>query len=290
MKNLTLPLVVSLGLAVMACSSSTKSPSGGASAQPPPIDIEESGANEAPANPRVESPIVPTTRESLLDPRYRQLSKALRTSGKVALIQEEAARLLGANPNDAVALNTLALLHLRRDRPRAAKLLLARALEKNEPTAALHNNLGVALLAEGEQEVAIAEFKKALRLDDRHAEASGNLGSIYAKGGDFDRARPLLESSYRANRANIAIANNYALCLRASKDYDGARRIYDEIMKSNSRDVTTLLNYAILLIDYMSRPKDGLDLVFKVKFLETQRKDVLARANALEKKAKSELK
>jgi hypothetical protein len=39
----------------------------------------------------------------------------------------------------------------------------------------------------------------------------------------------------------------------------------------------------------MNKPKDGLNLVYKVKFLETDRKDVLARANALEKKAKSKL-
>jgi len=50
------------------------------------------------------------------------------------------------------------------------------------------------------------------------------------------------------------------------------------------------LNYAILLIDYLNKPKEGLAVVTKVKFLESDRKDVLDRANELEKKARSGIK
>jgi Flp pilus assembly protein TadD len=187
-------------------------------------------------------------------------------------------------------LNALALIHLRRGKPGAAKLLLVRALEKNPAVASLHNNLGVALLDENDQDGAVVQFKQALKLDDHQAEALGNLGSIYARGGDYAKAIALLGPSYKQNKSNIAIANNYALALRSAKDYEGARRVYDDILKQNSKEVTSLLNYAILLIDFMNKPKDGLDLVYKLKFLETDRKDVLTRANALEKKAKSELK
>jgi Flp pilus assembly protein TadD len=227
-----------------------------------------------------------------LDPKYKPLGQALRAGaqGKPGSVQDEASKILGVNPSDPVALNALALVQLKRGKPGAAKLLIQRALEKNPgaESAALRNNFGVALL--DDRDGAIAQFKKALKLDDRHAEALGNLGSIYAQSGDFSKALPLLEGSYKQNRNNLAVANNYALALRAANDLEGARKVYDGILQTNSKDVNATLNYAILLIDYMNKPKDGLDLVYKVKFLETQRKDVLSRANALEKKAKSELK
>jgi hypothetical protein len=45
-----------------------------------------------------------------------------------------------------------------------------------------------------------------------------------------------------------------------------------------------------LLIDYMNKPKDGLVLVNKIKFLENDKKEIISRANTLEKKAKSGIK
>lgn len=284
---------LTLILAYLGACSSTPEKSADAPAEPKITERdEEPQAKPQPqpeATPAPERPSAPAARGRRLDPRYDSLVKAVRQSGKASEIEEEASRLLGADPNDTVALNTLALLHLRGGRPKAAKMLLLRAMEKAPSTAALHNNLGVAYLEDGETEAAILEFKKALQLDERHAEAAGNLGSLYLKGGDIERAFPLLEASYKANRTNAAIANNYALALRSRNELEAARRVYDDILKSHPNDVNTLLNYAILLIDYLNKPKDGLELVFKVKFHETQRKDVLAIANALEKKAKSEL-
>lgn len=284
-------LALALTLAYISACSSTPEKAQVSSPEPQITerDEEPKPTPQVSATPVPERPAAPAVRARKLDSRYDSLVKALRQSGKATEIEEEASRLLGSDQNDTVALNTLALLHLRRGRPKAAKLLLLRALEKGTPTAALHNNLGVAYLDDGDQEAAILEFKKALQLDESHAEALGNLGSIYLKGGDAERAFPMLEKAYKANRGNAAIANNYALALRTRNDFEGARRVYDDLLKAHPNDVNALLNYAILLIDFMNKPKDGLDLVFKVKFHETQRKDVLATANALEKKAKSAL-
>jgi Flp pilus assembly protein TadD len=223
-----------------------------------------------------------------LDKKYRPLAQAIR-SGKSKMITEQAAKILGANSNDPVALNALALVYLKKNQTGAAKMLLTRAFEKNPPSAALHNNLGVALLQEGDETGAISNFKKALKQDPSHREALGNLGSIYMKGGDVTRALPLLEQSYKENKSNSAIANNYAIALRQSGDLAGAGKLYEDLIKANAKDINAHLNYAILLIDFMNKPKDGLTLVYKIKFLETEKKDVLSRANALEKKAKAAL-
>ena len=220
---------------------------------------------------------------------YKALSQAVR-AGNAKGVTDETSRILVANPNDAVALNALALMYVRRAKPGAAKLVHNRALEKNAGVAALYNNLGVILLEEGDVPAATIQFKKALKAESGHIEANGNLGAIYASGGDYEKARPLLETAYKANRTNLAYANNYAISLRVLKDYEGAKRIYEENLKKDARDLPTLLNYAILLIDYMNKPKEGLDVVYKVQFMDSDRKDVQAKVIALEKKAKSEVK
>jgi Flp pilus assembly protein TadD len=216
--------------------------------------------------------------------KYANLSEALRGS-KTLNVQDEAARILVANPEDVVALNALAMWNYRQKKIGAAKLLLARAIEKGQPNASIHNNYGLMLLSEGDELAAAEHFKKALRLDEGHAEANANLGSHYAKGGDWKKALPRLERAWTAGRQDSSIANNYALSLKGEGDHEKARQVFEDAAKRNNKDPILLLNYASLLIETMNRPKEGLPLVYRVKFLETERKDVLNRANVLERKA-----
>lgn len=216
--------------------------------------------------------------------RYSKLSEALRGS-KTLNVQDEAARILVANPDDIVALNALAMWNYRQKKVGAAKLLLSRAIEAGKPNAAVLNNYGLMLLSEGDELAAAEQFKRALRTDESHAEANANLGSHYAKGGDWKKALPRLERAWRAGRQDPPIANNYALALKGEGEHEKARQIFEEATKRNNKDAILLLNYAALLIETMNRPKEGLPLVYRVKFLETERKDVLNRATALERKA-----
>lgn len=216
--------------------------------------------------------------------KYASLSEALRGS-KTLNVQDEAARILVANPDDVVALNALAMWNYRQKKIGAAKLLLARAIEKGQPNASILNNYGLMMLSEGDELAAAENFKKALRLDESHAEANANLGSHYAKGGDWKKALPRLQKAWSAGRQDSAIANNYALALKGEGEHEKARQIFEEASKRNNKDPILLLNYASLLIETMNRPKEGLPLVYRVKFLETDRKDVLNRANVLERKA-----
>lgn len=262
--------------------------------KPSPSAKRNARAQEKP-RPTVALVAEPPRSES--DAKYRALSQALRTTpGSVDLVatavQEEATKILVQNPQDPVALNALAMMHLRRGQTGAAKILIIRALDKNSgpESAALKNNLGVILLEEGDAEAALVEFKKAVQLNDRHPEAAGNLGAMYLQAGSIAKAKILLETAHRGRPGDSSSGNNYAIALRASGDLAGAEKIYADLIKANSRDVNAMLNYAILLVDYMNRPKDGMDLVYKIRFIETERKDVLARANALEMKAKSALK
>lgn len=283
-----------LVLAAMACvlmNSCASAPKDGESETPVAESVEPGKMPETVQGPAPKDMLMDGARnqKGALDPKYQPLAQAVR-AGKAEQITQESSKILTVNPYDATALNTLALFYFRKGRLGAARLLLAKAFEKNPSNASILNNLAIVSLAEGDQAGAIANFKKALRVDDSHPEALGNLGSIYAGGGDFLKATPFLEQSYKANKANSSVANNYAVALRVNKNFDRAKRVYEDLLAQNSRDVNALLNYAILLVNFMNRPKDGLAIVYKVKFLETDRKEVVRKANELEKKAKSEVK
>jgi Tfp pilus assembly protein PilF len=141
------------------------------------------------------------------------------------------------------------------------------------------------LLSEGDELAAAEQFKRALRVDESHAEANANLGAHYAKGGDWKKALPRLERAWSGGRQDSAIANNYALALKSEGEHERSRQIFEDATKRNNKDAILLLNYASLLIETLNRPKEGLPLVYRVKLLETERKDVLNRATALERKA-----
>lgn len=244
--------------------------------------IRDSSAKASGAVPVSESTDKPTTLFNA--ERYHKLSEALRGAAGLN-VQDEAAKILVSDPNDITALNALAMWNYRQKKVGAAKLLLARAIQNGKPNPAVLNNYGLMLLSEGDEIAAAEQFKKALQLNDEHAEANANLGAYYAKGGDWQKAIPRFERAWKSGRQDTAVANDYALALKATGSTDKAKQVFEEAYKRNNKDPILLLNYAALLIETLNRPKDGLALVYRVKFLETERKDVLNRATALERLA-----
>ncbi len=261
----------------MAAEPRVGAPTAGAAPSSGDLDAEE--PSERKDTPAVDGP-APAVNGST----HAALSQALR-SGKSQAVHDEAARLLVARPDDVVTLNALAMWNYKQGKIGAAKLLLARAIEKGAPTAGVLNNYGLMLYAEGDELAAAEQYKKALRLDDRHAEANANLGAHYARGGDWKKALPRLEIAWKAGRVDSAIANNYALALKAEGESEKARRIFEEATQRNNKDPVLLLNYAALLIETLNRPKEGLPLVYRAKFLETDRREILTRATELERRA-----
>ncbi len=277
-------LLAVLAVVVFGCSSQPKAvePKIGAATEGA-LPTSNARRNEEPSV-RKEGKAAETAPVGVVDSKHAALSQALR-SGKTQSVHDEAARVLVAHPDDVITLNALAMWNYKQGKIGAAKLLLARAIEKGEPSAAVLNNYGLMLYAEGDELAAAEQYKKAIRLDERHAEANANLGSHYARGGDWKKALPRLEIAWKAGRMDSAIANNYALALKAEGESEKARRIFEEAAQRNNKDPILLLNYAALLIETLNRPKEGLPLVYRVKFLETDKKEILTRANQLERRA-----
>ncbi len=215
---------------------------------------------------------------------------ALAKSNRLDQIRDEAMKILAGNANDVAALNALSFTYFKKNKLGAARIVLERALEKNPNAPQILTNLAVLDLAENEPGRALVNLKKSYKIDDRNSETLGLIGSIYIQNRDYAKALAPLEQSYKNDKTNIRIANNYAVALTKTKSYEQAQRVYDEIIAQNSRESEILINYASLLVDYLNKPKEGLNLVYKVKFIETERQDIIDLANKLENRAKTALK
>lgn len=216
--------------------------------------------------------------------QYSSLGQALKM-GSGGPVSEEAAKILAKSPLDEKTLNALAMWHWRQGRHGLAGLVLARALERNENSAALLNNLGLIRRSSGDEIGAVLAWRRALKADSGHAEVNANIGGYYARGGDWKKALQHLEKAWSGRVQDAATATNYGLALKAEGQFAKAESIFTSAEKRFPKDPTLLLAYAGLLIENLNKPKEGLQLVIRVKFLETQKKDVLNRADELERRA-----
>lgn len=225
-----------------------------------------------------EQPIVQTSPKAL-----SELSKAFQTKNNKELFAV-AGQILSQNPNDAQALNALALYHIQKGEFGAARLLLERALEKNKDVAGLYNNLGVIDLREDSLESAYLNFKTAYSKDPRNSNVLNNLGSIYIKYLDYGRAEKLIEDAYSLMPDSLSVTNNYAILKRSQGQYDEAARMYKKVLDKDPRNVPTVLNYTILLIEYMKKYDEGERLLNKLEFLESNEPYIRAKMTELNSK------
>jgi tetratricopeptide (TPR) repeat protein len=291
-KTRTAKLLVttSLLLIVVACTNAPKNTSPNKEVDAVSMQIDDTKEENAAGAtlPKSEAVIAAPKAESAKAQasNYAILAK----SNRYDQIKDEAIRNLAVNAADTNALNALALSYYKKNKLGAARIILERALEKNPNFAPTLTNLAIIDLAENEPTHALSNLKKSMKLDDRNPETLALIGSIYLRNKDFAKALLPLEQSYKKDKLNYQLANNYAIALTKNKSYDQAQKVYEEIMVQNSRDPAILLNYANLLVDYLNKPKDALNLVYKAKFIETEKKEIIDLANKIEKKAKSTLK
>ncbi|HRK08862.1 MAG TPA: hypothetical protein PLZ57_13935 [Pseudobdellovibrionaceae bacterium] len=274
LRSLRRGALCALGLTLMSACASSPDSSSSDSAAPKPA--EESSAPAAPKEEIVSRPVESS--------QYAALGQALRM-GSGGPVPEEAAKILTQSPLDEKTLNALAMWHWRQGRHGLAGLILARALERNENSAPLLNNLGLIRKSMGDEIGAILAWRRALKADARHPEVNANMGWYYARGGDWKKALPHLEKAWSGRVQDASTATNYGLALKAEGQFSKADSVFSSAEKRFPKDPGLLLAYAGLLIENLNKPKEGLQLVIRVKFLETQKKDILNRADELERRA-----
>lgn len=220
--------------------------------------------------------------------QYAALNEAIKVQSDDRIYQA-ATQILTQSPNDAKALNALAMYHYKRGRFELCRYLLSKAIGASPKVAELYSNLGIVQLAQNEQREAIKSFRKALEINSDEAVAAANLGAIYVQERDFAKAGIVLETAYRRGVRDARILNNYGITLTAQGKLDRAEEMYKAALKENNNSKEALFNYAILLVDHMQKYQDGLDLINRLKFVGGPA-DSRNRIIALENKAKAGLK
>lgn len=113
---------------------------------------------------------------------------------------------LAADPQSAIAHNSLGSALALRGQFSEAKEHFLKALELNPDHVKAHNNLGVALVRHGQLDEAADAFRTALRIDSGYAEAYYNLGQVLASRGQLDES---IEHFQRAVEIHPAYAKAY---------------------------------------------------------------------------------
>ncbi|MBL7556839.1 MAG: tetratricopeptide repeat protein [Bdellovibrionaceae bacterium] len=266
---------LSISLTLIQCSSKTKNESGStsqAAVESPGTLIEESTTRgkKGGTQPGKSAPItnIATTQKSATtEPSvYAQLNLHTKNQDDDAILKEGSS-LLMKNPNDVKAINSMAMAYYKRGQYPLAKSLLMRALKVEAGAYEVHSNLGVVQLAMGDKNDALKSFKKAIELNPNDYVSASNAGSLYVVEQDFEKAAVVLEIAYSKGYRNAKVLSNYGVALTATGKYEKADKIYREALKENSNSKEALFNHAILLIQFMKKNEEGLEIVKKLKFL-----------------------
>jgi Flp pilus assembly protein TadD len=294
MKKLLLAL--SMLQILSACGSSGKKAAGGTDEGYSPttaggLNFDLSG-EESPASTKAApatKAVVPATTAQAVAPVSQGILVDAIKSGNDEQIYRVSGQLLTQNPNDAKALNAMAMYYFKKGKIPAAKYLLSKATVANPNAGEVFSNIGLIHLANNEPRDAIKAFGKALALNPNDGIAAANAGSIYVIEKDYNKAATVLAVAYNNGIRDAKTLNNYAVALTAVGKFDDANAIYTAAIKEQNNNRELLLNHAILLIDHMNKTKEGLETLNRLKFIGPP-SESRNRIIALENKAKAGVK
>lgn len=117
---------------------------------------------------------------------------ALSDDGQAGPAQQQFARALSIDPNNAPALQNMGILALRQGDAAAAQMHLTRAIELNPRLPLALNTLGVVYARGNDLEQAVASWERAVAIDARQYDALYNIGLVSARAGRTEQARRAL--------------------------------------------------------------------------------------------------
>ena len=201
-------------------------------------------------------------------PLYKSLSVAT-ASQNIEQIKLISLDILQNNPKDVRGLNALAMTYYKKGLYNSAEYLLNKAITAEPKSAASYSNLGLVLLARDAKRDAIESFKRALDYDSDQLAAAENLGALYVSAKQYDKAAEVLSRVSEQSTLSEGSKLNYAVALTGTGQIDQAVSTYERILKNNSTNKQALTNLAIIKIEKQSKFEDGLDLVNRLKFVDT---------------------
>jgi Flp pilus assembly protein TadD len=268
-----------LALSLMLVNCSSKSKNSGSSPEPETAAAGQSGALiedaqaghgkkgvSAPKSQAAVTTVAAPQKGNAEAATYAQLNLQIKNQEDEAILKEGSSILM-KNPNDVKAINAMAMAYYKRGQYPLAKSLLLRALKIEVGAYEVHSNLGVVQLALGDKNEALKSFKKAIELNPNDYVSASNAGSLYVLEQDFEKAAVVLDIAYSKGYRNVKVLSNFGIALTATGKYEKADKIYREALKENSNSKEVLFNHAILLIQFLKKNDEGLEIVKKLKFL-----------------------
>jgi len=177
------------------------------------------------------------------------LGAASRMADDFSLAISSLERVLEFTPNDAPALEQLALAyygraehHCRAGRQAEAVDDYRRSLAVNPNSAKPHNDLATVLYEQGHLDEAAAGFRRALALQPDYPDALYNLGLICHARGEFVEAVDWLQQALRLKPDYPEAENNLGCAWQALGKFDEAMACYERALKLRPGDPTTYNN------------------------------------------------
>ena len=191
---------------------------------------------------------------------FERLSQAIATR-KEHLVLKAVSSILSKDPDNIVAINSLALFYLRANRWSLGALILNRVSSKKSNTSVIMNNLAMVSLKYGSPREAVTYLKKALSSDKYYSIARVNLANIFIQQYDYRNAYAYYKNNYNAvmkkwpsrDQKTIALLNNYGVALTGMKNWASGLFVFKNLINNSSPLAEILLNYAIFLTEKSKR-------------------------------------
>jgi predicted O-linked N-acetylglucosamine transferase (SPINDLY family) len=160
-------------------------------------------------------------------------------AGQYDVARKHLDRILRKQPQNIAALNFVAIIAARVNRPEEAEIFLRRILRFQPDDHEVHNNLGAVLARQGKAIAAEAAYREALRLRPHYPDAGYNLGKLLHQCGRLEEA----ESHYRSAiqlGATASALTGLGLLLKSRRLTDEAEQCFVQAIRANPKEVAAL--------------------------------------------------
>ena len=193
---------------------------------------------------------------------FEALSQAMATKREDSVLKAVSA-ILNKDPNNVLAINSLAFFYLQNNRWGLGTLILNRLSSKKSNAPIIMNNLAMVSLKYRDVREAITFLKKALSANRSYHIARVNLASIFIQQYDYHNAYSYYDDSYDVvakrwspkNKKTIALLNSYGVALTGAKHWDEGQFVFKSLSAHPSPLTEVLFNYAVFLTE-KSRGED----------------------------------
>ena len=193
---------------------------------------------------------------------FESLAQAIASRREDSVLKAVSA-ILNKDPDNIVAINSLAFFYLQNRRYGLAALILNRVSSKKFNISVIMNNLAVISLRYGNPREAVTYLKKALSANRSHHIARVNLANIFIQQYDYRNGYRYYKDSYSVaakkwpsrNKKAVSILNNYGVALTGIKQWNSGLSVFKSLSSSPSPMSEVLFNYAVFLTE--KKPKRG---------------------------------